>query len=141
MAHPEVYIWSVAERSNTRIDETNIMIASMECFKESIEQVALRLPNTQNAYSIVDGKKGPKLSIDLPSRPWVQGDKEVYSVALASILAKVTRDQMAEEWHVQFPEYGFLEHKGYATRDHIEAIHKYGPSPIHRLSFKTLKGR
>lgn len=141
MAHPEVYTWSVAERSNTMIDETNIMVATMECFKESIEQVALRLPNIQNAYSIVDGKKGPKLGIKLPSRPWVQGDKQVYSVALASIIAKVTRDTMAEDWHRQYPEYGFNEHKGYATRDHIEAIHKYGPCPIHRRSFKTLRGR
>ncbi len=139
---PDLYLWSVAERPNTAIDETNILLATMECFKESIEQVVVQLSeDNHHAYSIVDGKKGPKLSINIPSRPWVQGDKEVYSVALASIIAKVTRDRMSQEWHLQYPAYGFDIHKGYATPAHIEAIHKFGPCPIHRLSFKTLRGR
>lgn len=141
ISQPDVYVWSVAEQSNAAIDELNVLQATMECFKDSIEQVVARLPEGHNAYSIVDGKKGPKLSVDVPSRPWVQGDNEVYSVALASILAKVTRDNMAAEWHKQYPEYGFDVHKGYATPEHVEAIHKFGPCPIHRLSFKTLKGR
>lgn len=141
VTNPSLYVWSVAQRPNTVIDETNILLATMECFKDSIELVVKKLPDHQTAYSIVDGKKGPKLSVNIPSRPWVQGDKEVYSVALASIIAKVTRDQMSKEWHSQFPEYGFDIHKGYATTEHVEAIHKYGPCPIHRLSFKTLKGR
>jgi ribonuclease HII len=141
VASPEVYAWSVAERSNEAIDGSNILLATMECFKDSIEEVVAQLPDDHNAYSIVDGKKGPKLSIEVPSRPWVQGDKEVYSVALASILAKVSRDRMSKEWHRLYPEYGFDVHNGYATKDHVEAIHRYGPCPIHRLSFKTLKGR
>ena len=141
IAQPEIYIWSVAEQSSEAIDESNIQQAALECFKDSIEQVVAKLPEGHNAYSIVDGKKGPKLTVDVPSRPWVQGDKEVYSVALASILAKVTRDRMAQEWHKLYPEYGFDIHKGYATRDHVEKIHKYGPCSIHRRSFRTLKGR
>lgn len=141
VASPDTYAWSVAERSHQVIDESNILLATMECFKDSIEQVVAQLSGDHNAYSIVDGKKGPKLSIDIPSRPWVQGDKEVYSVALASIIAKVSRDRMSKEWHRLYPEYGFDVHNGYATKDHVEAIHRYGPCPIHRLSFKTLKGR
>jgi len=141
MSNKDIYIWSVAERSNVEIDNTNILLATMECFAESIEAVAAALPNTEYAYSIVDGKKSPKLSVDIPSRPWVQGDKEVYSVSLASIIAKVTRDRMAEKWHEEYPEYGFNIHRGYATPEHVEAIHRYGPCPLHRLSFKTLKGR
>jgi ribonuclease HII len=141
MAQKEVYVWSVAERSNTQIDDTNILLATMECFKESIESVVAALPDPEHSYSIVDGKKGPKLSIDVPSRPWVQGDKEVYSVSLASILAKVTRDRMSAGWHQCYPEYGFNVHRGYATPAHVEAIHRHGPCPLHRLSFKTLKGR
>ena len=141
VASPETYVWHVATRSNTAIDESNILQATMDCFQESIEQVVARLPETETAYSIVDGKKGPKLSVSVPSRPWVQADKEVYTVALASILAKVTRDEMSQEWHQLYPEYHFDANKGYATKDHVEAIHKHGPCPIHRLSFKTLKGR
>ena len=141
VSQADVYVWSVAERSNSEIDESNILLATMECFKESIETVFAALPDTQHAYSIVDGKKGPKLSIEIPSRPWVQGDKEVYSVSLASILAKVSRDRMADGWHTQYPEYGFNVHRGYATPGHVEAIHRHGPCPLHRLSFKTLKGR
>jgi ribonuclease HII len=65
----------------------------------------------------------------------------VYTISLASILAKVTLDRSAKQWHEKYPEYGFDEHKGYATKEHIQAIHRYGPCPIHRLSFKSLKGR
>jgi len=141
ISQPGVYIWSIAERSSSQIDELNILVASMECFKESIENVAAQLPEGTNPYSIVDGKKGPKLSIDVSSRPWVQADKEVYTVSLASIIAKVCRDRMAKEWHEQYPDYGFDVHKGYVTPEHVAAIHNYGPCPIHRMSFKTLKGR
>jgi len=141
VSQPEVYAWAVAERSHADIDESNILLATMECFKDSIETVASTLGEDDAPYSIVDGKKAPKLSIKLPSRPWVKGDNEVYTVALASIIAKVTRDQMALQWQKDYPEYGFGVHKGYATAGHVEAIHKHGPCPIHRMSFKTLKGR
>lgn len=141
VSQPEIYLWSIAERSHASIDECNIQQATMQCFADSIKQVVAQLPESHNAYSIVDGKKGPKLTVNIPSRPWIQGDKEVYSVALASILAKVSRDRMALEWHKLYPKYGFDIHKGYATDGHIEAIHRHGPCPIHRLSFKSLKGR
>ena len=139
--HPEIYAWGIAERSNNDIDESNILISTMSCFQESIEKVASGLSHEANAYGIVDGKKAPKLSIKVPCRPWVKADAEVYSVSLASILAKVSLDRLTEEWHNEFPEYGFNVHKGYATQDHIEAIHRYGPCRLHRLSFKSLKGR
>jgi ribonuclease HII len=92
-------------------------------------------------YSIVDGKKSPKLTMDIPCRPMVKADSRVVTVALASIIAKVVRDRMAAEWHEQYPQYGFDHHKGYATRQHIEAIHRYGPCPLHRMTFKSLQGR
>lgn len=143
-SNPDVYDWRVAERSHLHIDDTNILIATMECFRESIETLVNEtLPSDESllAYSIVDGKKSPKLSVSVPCIPKVKGDKSVYTVSLASIVAKVTRDRMAEEWDQLYPKYGFLKHKGYATKDHVEAIHTYGPCPIHRMSFKTLKGR
>lgn len=94
-------------------------------------------------YGIVDGKKSPKVSTipSFPCRPMVRADQQVYTVALASIIAKVTHDRMFDEWHKEFPQYGFDQNKGYATKDHIEAIHKYGPCPLHRMTFKSLKGR
>jgi ribonuclease HII len=141
VSQPDVYNWEIAYRSNQEIDDVNILMATMECFKESIEKVTERLPEDHQAYSIVDGQKTPKLAVKVPCRPWVKGDAEVYTVALASILAKVSIDRLAAEWHATYPEYGFDVHKGYATRDHIEAIHRYGPCPLHRLSFKSLKGR
>ena len=74
---------------------------------------------------------------DLPQRqkPVIKGDAHCYSIAAASILAKVTRDRMMEEYDQIYPEYGFAGHKGYGSAFHIEALKKYGPCPIHRRSF------
>ena len=174
--NPEVYAFSVAQRSNVEIDNTNnIQTSTMEAFQESIENlaqnnlfphiysrqqksassnsnqnndtdVAIAIPEDWEdcgCYGIVDGKKAPKISTlpSFPCRPMVKADQQVYTVALASIIAKVTLDRMTDEWHKAYPEYGFEQHKGYATREHIEAIHRYGPCPLHRMTFKSLKGR
>jgi ribonuclease HII len=169
--NPDIFAYTVAQRSNTEIDERqNILLTTMGCFQESIAEMAChQLPSgckyrhvdessqdkidddeshqdkllVSKAYSIVDGKKTPKLSLipSLPCRPYVNADAEVFTVALASIIAKVTHDRMAVLWHETYPEYGFLQHKGYATKEHIEAIHKHGPCPLHRMTFKSLKGR
>ena len=140
------YSWNWAEKSNLQINDSNIQIATMECFAESVEGLVnmANLP-VEKSYSIIDGKKNAKLSgaaKGLSCRPWVKGDANVYTVALASIVAKVTRDKiMVEEAHKKYPQYGFDKNKGYGTRDHVVAIHTHGPSPIHRMSFKALKDR
>jgi len=170
--NPQVYAFSVAQRSNTDIDDAkNILKSTMEAFQESVEDLAgkklfpyiysrqnpndnshddLNYPITVpeswedcGCYGIVDGKKAPKISTvpSFPCRPMVQADKQVYTVALASIIAKVTLDRMFTEWHEEYPNYGFDQNKGYATKEHIEAIHKHGPCPLHRMTFKSLKGR
>eukprot|EP00980_Cylindrotheca_fusiformis_P011059 scaffold2549_cov104-Cylindrotheca_fusiformis.AAC.2 len=118
VSKPHLYKWAVAERTNQQIDDSNILMATMECFKESIEAVASKLPDDAVSYSIVDGKKSPKLSIKLPCRPWVKGDAEVYTVSLASIIAKVTLDRLSLQWHDEYPDYGFDVNKGYATKEH-----------------------
>lgn len=69
----------------------------------------------------------------------IKGDARSYSIAAASVLAKVTRDRQAATWHRQWPAYGFAEHKGYGTPQHLEAIRKHGPCPLHRRSFAPLK--
>ena len=71
----------------------------------------------------------------MPYTPLVKGDARVYSIAAASVLAKVTRDHMMLEYAQAYPEYGFEKHKGYGTKAHMEAILQYGPCPQHRLSF------
>lgn len=144
MSQPNVYAWTVAEASNVDIEESNILKATMEGFRESIEALVdeCDLPFNET-YSIVDGKKSPKLSSSTPikCRPYVKADSKVYTVALASVIAKVTRDDIMKNAHKLFPEYGFDQHKGYPTRAHIQAIHEHGPCPLHRMSFKPLKGR
>ena len=158
------YQFHISERDAEYVDQVNILKATMDCFAESIEAVIEKLTQLEEdgdgndddkrddnstgmmIYSIVDGAKAPKLAPKyhgkVPNRPMPQADAQVYTVAVASILAKVYRDQLAVlEWHKQYPEYGFDEHKGYATPQHIEAIHKYGPCPLHRKSFRSLKGR
>lgn len=142
ISQPADIAWTVAQASNLDIEETNILKASMKGFVESIESLVEQndLPFNET-YSIVDGKKTPKLDIPVPCRPYVKGDSKVYTVALASIIAKVTRDRIMTDAHKEFPEYGFNKHKGYSTREHIQAIHAHGPCPLHRMSFKPLKGR
>ncbi len=88
-------------------------------------------------YLLIDGNI--KLDMELPQLSIVKGDRLSFSVAAAGIIAKVTRDKIMMELHKEFPEYGFDQHKGYATREHKQAILRHGPSPVHRLSFKGVR--
>jgi len=142
---PSIYRWKCAQRSPQEIEESNILKATMSCFQESIQDLVLseKIP-LDLAYSIVDGKSTPKLvkgPTPIPCRPMVNADAKVFTVSLASIIAKVTRDKIMTEAHTLYPEYNFNVNKGYKTRDHIERIHKHGPCPLHRMSFKALKHR
>ena len=76
-----------------------------------------------------------RTEIEMPSRCVIHGDARCASIAAASILAKVSRDHLMLELAEKFPQYGFERHKGYGTKVHYEALRKYGPSPVHRLSF------
>jgi ribonuclease HII len=88
-------------------------------------------------HVLVDGLKVK--SLQYPQTPIVKGDSKSFSIAAASVLAKVTRDQLMERYHEQFPEYGFADHKGYGTKKHREAIIHFGPCPIHRRSFAPIR--
>jgi|AntRauTorckE5430_2_1112549.scaffolds.fasta_scaffold26993_1 ribonuclease HII len=142
---PSVYKFKCAQRSSEQIDQVNIMKATMECFQESIQDLILseEIP-LDLAYAVCDGKSTPKLiggPTPIPCRPMVNADAKVYTVSLASIIAKVTRDRIMTEAHEIWPQYNFHLNKGYSTRDHVERVHKYGPCPLHRMSFKALKHR
>ena len=132
--------FTVISIDSARIDEVNILEATMEAMSAAV----LRLSEecsfpVDKSYVLIDGNRTPKLP--MKSKAVIGGDASVYSIAMASILAKVSRDQSMLEYDKVFPQYGFAKHKGYPTKEHKYALHKYGPCPIHRLSFKPLKGR
>lgn len=128
---PEVH-FAVASVAAATIDRINILQATHRAMNEALAQLT-----PPPAHALVDGTHVKTLRF--PQTPIVKGDARSYSIAAASVLAKVTRDRQAAEWDRQWPEYGFAEHKGYGTPQHLAAIRKYGPCPIHRHSFAPLK--
>jgi ribonuclease HII len=124
----EAVSWAVGLVSPQRIDEINILQATYEAMRKAEEQL-----HPQPEVLVIDAVRIP--GIHLPQVPVVKGDAKCYSVGAASILAKVTRDRIMREYDREFPEYGFAGNKGYGSEGHIEALKKYGPSPIHRRTF------
>lgn len=114
------------------IDEINILQASLLAMKRAVEA----LP-TIPQLALIDGNRLP----DLPCQAQyvVKGDQKSTSIAAASIIAKVTRDQMMEEFALQYPHYGFEKHAGYGTKIHLQALQHHGPCPIHRKSFTPVR--
>jgi ribonuclease HII len=111
------------------IDDVNVFQATLMAMKEAVSNLSLK-PD----YLIIDGSCC--IFVPLPQEAVVKGDSRSISVASASIIAKVSRDSIMEIYHRQFPQYNFLKNKGYGTREHREAIKKYGPCKIHRRSFR-----
>ncbi len=120
--------YCVASASVEEIEELNILQADMLAMKRAVEGLSVKAD-----FAMIDGNKAPELEI--PTVPIVKGDAKSESIAAASILAKVSRDRLMLELAEKYPEYGFEKHKGYGTKAHREAILKYGPCEIHRMSF------
>lgn len=120
--------WSVGMASPARIDEINILQATYEAMREAVRGL-----HPQPQLLLNDAVRIP--DIELPQVPIIKGDAKSLSIAAASVLAKVTRDRLMREYDAVMPEYGFAAHKGYGSAAHIEALKKYGPSPIHRSTF------
>lgn len=120
--------WAVAVVEAAEIDASDILRATLAAMAEAVGQI---LPPPD--LVLVDGNVIPPLSV--PTRAVVGGDGSVPAISAASILAKVTRDGLMEEWGRRFPAYGFERHKGYGTAAHRALIARYGPCPIHRASF------
>ena len=114
--------------SPERIDEINILQATYEAMREAIQKLAV-VPD----ILLNDAVTIPK--VDIPQVPIIKGDAKSISIGAASIIAKVTRDRMMVEYDKIMPEYGFASNKGYGSAAHIEALKKYGPTPIHRKTF------
>lgn len=111
------------------IDEINILNATKRAMAECVSGLSVR-PDVV----LVDAVK---LALEVPTKAIIKGDALSYSIAAASILAKVYRDRLMRDYDALYPEYGFAKHKGYGTKDHIEALRTYGPCPIHRRTFIT----
>ena len=112
------------------IDEINILQATYEAMRQAISQLNVIPEILLNDAVTIPG-------VDIMQVPIVKGDAKSVSIAAASILAKVTRDHMMEEYDKEYPEYGFAKHKGYGTPAHITALKEFGPTPIHRRTFIT----
>ena len=111
-----------------RIDEINILQATYEAMREAVGKLAVKPDLLLN-----DAVTIPQ--IDIKQVPIIKGDAKSISIGAASIVAKVTRDRLMVEYGKVMPEYGFASNKGYGSAAHIEALKKYGPSPIHRKTF------
>lgn len=122
--------WSVGIVGPERIDEINILQATYEAMRQAIAKLD---PSPQVLLN--DAVTVPGVAIH--QVPIIKGDAKSVSIAAASILAKVTRDHMMEEYDKEYPEYGFAKHKGYGTPAHIAALKEFGPTPIHRRTFIT----
>ncbi|MFQ5399560.1 MAG: ribonuclease HII [Anaerolineae bacterium] len=125
--------YGVGATSAQVVDQIGIIPATKQAMQQALGQLT---PPAE--YLLIDGRI--RLSnTPLPQQAIIRGDSKSLSIASASILAKVTRDQMMVEMDVQFPHYGFARHKGYGTPQHLATIAQHGPSPHHRLSFSPLR--
>lgn len=125
----EAISYSVTIIGQDVIDEINILNATKEGVTKVVEELDVK-PNLilVDALTHINTKGIPYDSI-------IKGDAKCYNIAAASIIAKVTRDRIMREWDEIYPQYGFINHKGYGTAKHIQALKEYGPCPIHRKTF------
>ena len=120
-----------------RIDEINILQADYEAMRIALQKTSamLQAKGLADAPGLLLNDAVTIPGVDIPQESIIKGDAKSVSIAAASILAKVTRDHLMEEYDAQYPEYGFARNKGYGTKEHIEALKRLGPCPIHRRSF------
>jgi ribonuclease HII len=123
--------WAVAEIDAQRIDAWNIYQASRQAMTAALQQLSI-----QPDYLLIDAMQ---LDVLIEQKSLIKGDARSVSIAAASILAKTHRDACMEKWDAIYPQYGLARHKGYATPDHLEALRKHGPSPLHRHSFAPVR--
>ena len=116
------------EASVEEIDNSNILEATLKAMHKAVDSLSEKAD-----FALVDGNIARGFSV--PAKPVIHGDAISPSIAAASILAKVTRDRLCLGWDKQYPQYGIAKHKGYGTKDHMNALREFGPSPIHRKKF------
>ncbi len=119
----------LGEADSATIDRINVLEATRLAMRQALVQLS-----TPPQLILIDAVRLPALGC--PQRAIIKGDRRSASIAAASIVAKVHRDRLMTEWDRDYPRYGFAEHKGYATTDHLAALRRYGPCPLHRRSFR-----
>lgn len=127
----ECVSYKIGIKDNHRIDEINIREATKEAMYDSIYGL-----DVKPEYVLIDAMELEDL--DIPNKAIIKGDYKSKSIAAASIIAKVTRDRMMIELDKEYPEYGYAKHKGYPTKDHIEAVEKYGVKDFYRMTFSPI---
>ena len=125
----EAISYGVGIIGQDEIDEINILNATKKGLTMSLKEL-IQKPDLiiVDALTHID-------TLGIPYESIIKGDAKCYSISAASIIAKVTRDRIMREWDKIYPQYGFIQHKGYGTSAHINAIKEYGPCPLHRKSF------
>ena len=123
--------WCIEKASLEEIERFNVLHATLRAMKRAVEGLKIKPQKV-----LVDGNHAPDL--DMPVETIIKGDDKVPAISAASILAKVARDRAMVEYHKLYPEYGFNINKGYFTREHMEALHKHGPCPIHRRNYSPV---
>ncbi len=131
--HPDI-IWGVGIVSEKIIDKINIFEATKLAMKKAVGAL-----QCQQDFLLIDGRDTLE-DLYISQKAIIKGDEKVFSCAAASIIAKVTRDQLMLKYAKKYPQYGFEKHKGYGTRQHCEILRKHGPCKIHRRSFRPIKG-
>lgn len=124
--------YNIVSVSEQEIDRINILTATLKCFNLAVSGLG-KLPD----IALIDGNRCGEMPTQFETI--VKGDAKSMSIAAASILAKVARDRYVTELDAKYPEYNFKKHKGYGTKEHLEAIAKHGPCPIHRMTFKGVR--
>jgi ribonuclease HII len=124
--------WSIASCSEAEIDDLNILHASMLAMRRAVESL-----NVQPTLALIDGNRCPVMPYR--SEAIVKGDDKVPAISAASILAKTARDASLQALHLQYPQYGFDQHKGYPTTLHLERLRLHGVSPVHRRSYAPVR--
>lgn len=125
--------WAVGAAGAFEIDRWNILQASKLAMRRAVEQIAGRCD-----HLLIDAIR---IDFGLPQTPIIQGDAKSFSIAAASILAKVSRDRALTAWSEVFPQYCLAQNKGYGTEDHLAALDRFGPTPLHRFSFEPVRNR
>lgn len=128
----EAVAWAVAHVDNNEIDSINILRASILAMHRALDKLTVR-----PGAVIVDGNRFTPYG-ELPWHTFVKGDGRYANIAAASILAKTHRDELMERYHEQYPQYGWDVNKGYPTKAHRKAIEEFGPTPLHRVTFRLL---
>lgn len=127
--------YAIAAVSHKQIDTVNILQATILAMQKAVSKLIkeLKAQELKRVFILIDGNM--RLKLELPYQSIIGGDTKSLSIAAASILAKVRRDQIMDGYHKIYPQYGFIRHKGYPTQMHRDTLEKHGPSAIHRKSF------